>query len=394
MYATRSILTVLAATLMITALASCQDAQSDTSAQTIPEKSPQIQSETPQKTPTEPAPVQPKTTKPTPAEPKTAPVKDDSKPGPILTVENNTHDFGKSGPSKRLNCEYSFKNTGTETLKIIKLQTTCGCTLPKIVGGEKMADKSTLFKPGESGKVTLVFTTPNFEGPVTKHLYIISDDKENPRFELIIKATIEFSVVTTPKSFNLSLKKENAGLSPITIKSKDGKPFAITGFSTMRNAITAKYDRKEKATQFTINPQVDMTKLQQAMNGNITINIDHPDTRIVRISYNTKPLFSINRPVIIIQRAEPNKAVTKDALIISNYGGKVEIESIDESKGYAKITKQESLGDRIKLQITITPPPKKAPTSRTFLDKITIKLKGSDTPLVVNVSGYYTRSRK
>ncbi len=379
MSATRSLLAVLAGTLILTLLASCQKSHIqettiiDSSTAAVPDK------------------PQPK---PVAVKPKPKPVKVESGLKPALQVENDSHDFGKSGPAKRLNCEYSFKNAGTAPLVITKIQSTCGCTIPKIKGGKLLKDKSTVFEPGQSGKISLIFTTPNYEGPVTKHLYIISNDPKNPRYELKIKANIEFSVVTTPKSFNLSLKTDNAGIGPITIKSKDGKEFSILGFSSMRNAITAEFNRTKKATEFTIYPKVDLTKLQQAMRGSITININHPETSVIRIAYSAKPLFSINRPVIILQRQEPGVKTIKEALILSNYGDKVEIESIDYTKGYAKVIKQETVGDRgdrVMLVIEITPPAKRMVNSRTFLDKIHFKIKGMDAPLTCNISGYYTR---
>ena len=165
-----------------------------------------------------------------------------------------------------------------------------------------------MYKPGEEGRINLIFTTPNHPGPVTKHLYLVSNDPKNPRFELLIKADIELSIVNTPKSYEFSLCDGKLDISPIIIQSKDGKPFSIRSFSSIRNAITADFDRTEKATEFKIIPKVDIAKLKQARNGNITINISHPETSIIRIPYTAPKIVDINRPVVILQQAETGQS--------------------------------------------------------------------------------------
>ena len=80
--------------------------------------------------------------------------------------------------------------------------------------------------------------------------------------------------------------------------------------------------------------------------------------------------------------------------MINNCGNNIVIESIKSEKGYAKVTKQENLGNRVKLEITITPPPKATERTRYFLDTLTIKVKGITEPVTSKISGYYTRTLK
>ena len=129
MFATRLTLTVLASVILMAILAGCQDAQTNNGTSepttTIITEKPKPQPQPADPKPSKPKPIDTGKTKPITSSPKTS-----AKTGPVLTVEKDTHDFGKSGPSKRLKCEYKFKNTGTSDLTITNIQITCGCTEP------------------------------------------------------------------------------------------------------------------------------------------------------------------------------------------------------------------------------------------------------------------------
>ena len=353
MRATHKILTIATFAFLVILASSCQEAQSP------PTK--------PQQEITAPKPVTPQPAAPKPAKSQPKPITvDPAKGQPKIEVENPVLDFGKTGPSKKHKGQYKFKNIGTATLKIKEVKPTCGCQIVKLT--------KKIYEPGESGTINLTFTSPSHEGSVSKYLYIISNDPENPRFELTVKATVELVIITEPKDLKLSLKTENGGIVPITIKSKDGSLFAITNVSTIKKTITADFDPKKKATQFTLNPIVDLDKLILNPTGSITINLNHPDTRIIRVQYVAPPIVNIRGQRIIVQNAAPGKEIIKDVLILSNYNEEIDIESADEMKGIISVAKKEVLSNRIKLKVKIVPPPKASPAARRFSDRIKVKL--------------------
>ena len=330
-----------------------------------------------------PEPIAPQPAKPKPAKPQPKPITVDPVKGqPKIEVENPVLDFGKTGPSKKHKGQYKFKNVGTATLKITQVKSTCGCSVPQL--------KKKSYEPGESGVINLTFTTSAHEGVISKFLYIVSNDPENPRFELIVKATVELVIITEPKDLKLSLKTENGGIVPITIKSKDGSLFAITNVSSIQKTITADFDPKKKASEFTFTPIVDLDKLTLNPRGSITINLNHPDTRIIRIPYVAKPLVTIRGQRAIIQNAEPGKEIFKDILIISNYNDDIDIEFADEMKGIISVAKKEVLSNRIKLKVKIVPPPKASPATRLFSDRLKVKLTNG-YEFTVTCSGWYKK---
>ncbi|MCK5565034.1 MAG: DUF1573 domain-containing protein [Planctomycetes bacterium] len=310
---------------------------------------------------------------------KTAPIAKPVK-APKVQVENPVVDFGVMGPNKRKTGKYNFKNVGQGILKITKIRSTCGCTVPDPVKKE--------YAPGESGTIAITYRSSTRKGVESKHLYIESNDPENPKFELTVKANIKLSIEATPIRLGLSTRQK-AIVPPITIKSKDGKPFAIRSFSCTKGVISAKFDSTVSALEFVLEPIVDYEKLKDNLRGVIKIAVTHPFTKEVSIPYVTKAEFEVTRPRIIIQNAEPGQTIKKDLWITSNYQQMAEVETITIEKGHIEIASKENNGNDLKIVIDITVPPKKG-KSRYFSDTVDIKLK-TGQKFKVRCNGFYKR---
>jgi len=306
---------------------------------------------------------------------------------PIIKVENPVHDFGEIRPKSAHRGIFKFKNIGDGILNISRIQSTCGCTIPKL--------KKKEYAPGESGEVKVTYTSPVAEGKITpKKLYILSNDPKNKKAPLTIKATVVLAVNFNPKRLSLKLKTEDQAVEPIFIKSKDGKPFSIKSFKSTNNAITASFDPNETSTEFTLQPEINIKVLKKRTRGNIAIAITHPDTKQIHILFEALPLFKVSRPALVIRDAEAGVAITREVSVLSNYGEPIEIksESLSSTKGYIKEIGRAQIENGITLTLQVTPPQMTNSKTRTFRDKLTITLK-DDSELTVSCTGIYKRNK-
>ena len=332
--------------------------------------------------------VTPKTLRPSKAQPEATTGKEATKPetadgpAPMLKVENPVHNFGVIAPGGKHTCEYRFKNTGTATLVISQIKSTCGCAVPQL--------KKKTYEPGESGVVKATYTASTRPANIEKHLYIVSNNPGKPQFELTIKAKIEVNFTISPTVMNLSLREDNAGAVAITVKSKDGKPFSIRSFNSTGNIIAVDLDSAAKSSEFVFTPKVDVKKLAQTLNGSIVVNVAGAGNAQLTARFASKSLYEVSNPRIIIQDAKPGQAIVREVLVMSNYEDSVEIESISSENQYMKVIEQEKIGNRIQLKIEIVPPPQTAATRRYLTDKLNIRLKTGDL-LTINCTGWYAR---
>jgi len=161
--------------------------------------------------------------------PKAAP--DANNISPRVSFEKTVCDLGDVGQGTKNTCEFKFTNTGSADggLKIGKISRTCGCTVFELDRKE--------YAPGRTGTIRVSYIAGKSTALMQKHIYVPSNDKDNPKVKLTIKARVVQMVEVAPQKLQLSLKKENAGIPDIRLASKDGKPFSIKGFKSTNNCI-------------------------------------------------------------------------------------------------------------------------------------------------------------
>ncbi len=304
--------------------------------------------------------------------------------GPRIAFERTVHDFGEVAPSSTNTCQFEFKNTGDAVLKILKIRSTCGCTVPTL--------KKKTYGPGESGSITVKYHAGSYAGKFAKSIYVSTNDPNNKRVPLHVKGVIVKKVKAEPARLQLMLKGDNAGIVPITVSSVDGEPFAITSFSATSGAITAEFDKSEKKSKFTLEPQVDLSKLRRATRGTIRIGVNHPQCKMIYVPFTVVPRFETQPRSIIIRDAEPNKPVVRKGVwVLNNYDEQFEVESTSSQKGTIKVLSMEKgeHNNGYKFTLEITPPPRDDDRRRRiFTDVLFVQIK--DGPKIrIDCRGLY-----
>lgn len=286
-----------------------------------------------------------------------------------ITFENEVLDFGQVRPGTNNIGELKFTNTGKSLLKITEVERCCGVSAK--------VDK-TQYKPGQSGALRITYPAGSRPGVIKRIVYVNSNDKINPRIPLTIEAEIVMNVNWEPKTIKLSPEMENAGCPQIIIKSIDGtKKFSIKRFISTGNCINADIDPSVQATEFTIQPKVDTSKLTQNSRGNININLVYADqnepSNIITIQFNATERFSIAPRSLVMFYSNPQKPVAKTLKITRNYGDDFEIENVSSKAGHVKVLEQENIEDGFQFKLEITPEP--VDEEGRFKDTLIITLK-------------------
>ncbi len=306
--------------------------------------------------------------------------------GPFAHIkfDNTVHDFCEVSPDSMNNCTFKFKNTGPGKLTITETRGTCKCTVPELAKKE--------YAPGESGEINVQFRAPAYAGPTTQSIHVSSNDPENPRTELVIKASVISKVRITPDVMNLSLVDvNNAGAVPVTIKSVDNERFAILSVESQGGVFTVAFDPNNISDTHTLYPKVNIDNLRRYLGGYLVFNINHPSSKFVRVQYSCLKEFEASPSVIIIRDAEVGKPQTRTIYLVSNYNLPIEIEPVASEKGIVNVTAQEKTENRFKIDVEITPPPREGQT-RIFSDTLHIKIKNKEE-ITIPCRGFYKVSR-
>ena len=308
-----------------------------------------------------------------------AAVVDPNKPGPRIKFDKTVIDFGKVGPETKSEGEIKITNTGVDTLKIAKVEQCCGVAT-RLDGYE--------YAPGESGTLKVIYNASAEIGSFKGDVFVKSNDNSNPTAKLTVKCEIVPKIACKPEGLRLFLDEENAGCEKVTINSLDDKPFTISAITSTDDCITADFDPEVKSTEFVLEFKVDNEKLEKNPKGRIRIFLTHPEGKVVSISYNVVPKYSVDPQALIVFNAEPLIPVKRKIKVINNYTDDFEIASTESKDNTIKTTNISKIEKGYNLDIEITPQAKEG--NMRFSDVFYINIKGG-LKLAVSCTGYYSR---
>ncbi len=108
---------------------------------------------------------------------------------PRLVVERDLVDLGDVVKGESADVTFEIRNAGSAPLRILDVETTCGCTL---------ASHDEVIAAGQSGKVHITLTTDNLWGSVTRGVTVRSDDPDREEQHLTLRANVVGSVHRLP----------------------------------------------------------------------------------------------------------------------------------------------------------------------------------------------------
>lgn len=97
-------------------------------------------------------------------------------------ADPNQWDFGKVKQGEVLKHDFLLKNETKDLLKIISINTSCGCTVSR-------SDKESL-EPDESTAINVTFNSGKYSGEVKQFIYVHTDNADSPVVKFIIKAEV------------------------------------------------------------------------------------------------------------------------------------------------------------------------------------------------------------
>jgi len=299
-----------------------------------------------------------------------------------IVLDKATCDFGEVGGGSRKTIEVKITNSGKGVLNITRVDACCGCS-PTISKKTVAVGESTVLK------VSCSFTSR--PGTMRRQIYVHSNDPLKPKAPISIKAKIVQKISFEPTLMKLYLDRENAGCPAITLKSLDGKAFAIRQIKATGGAITADFAPSVEAMQFVLEPKVDPNKLTTGLNGYIEIALTHPDVKSAAISFNALARYKLSPPQVILFNAEAGKPINRKIWVLNNYEEAFEIEATSSANGTIEVISDGDIKNGHEFDVKITPP--KQQSNRTmFTDTFTVTIKGGPT-LTVPCRGFYLRLR-
>jgi hypothetical protein len=142
--------------------------------------------------------------------------------GPRITFESKVFEFGKVASGDVVKHEYTFTNTGTETLEITGVRPGCGCTTS--------GNWDRTVEPGKTGKIPVELNSKGFGGDIKKAIQISCNDSSQTNIILEIKGNVwrPFDVSPSYAYFNFAPGNNERQTRVLMIKSHLDEPVTLS----------------------------------------------------------------------------------------------------------------------------------------------------------------------
>ena len=181
---------------------------------------------------------------------------------PVIQFETNFYDLGKLTAPGKVSGVFKFKNTGTALLELAQPDTSCGCTVARVLS-DKLA-------PGQSGEITYTISLDHVMGQVQKEIMVHSNDPKTPEVDLTVQLDYTPLYEMSPMVLRMALPADkDQEEATFTIVRNDGQPLGI------KNIVTS---------QKWVNAVLDSSVAPQASSGQVTVTVHrppHPSSRLI-----------------------------------------------------------------------------------------------------------------
>jgi hypothetical protein len=173
---------------------------------------------------------------------------------PKISVDKTNIDLGVAYNGSIKKARATIKNVGRDTLHILGVSTSCGCTTVK--------RPKDFLRPGESDNVEVEFNSTGFRGKVEKHLEIQSNDPKNPRVGITLTVDVIEELQPVNNASVVWLGTVPVGKTVeqvIGLKNVSGKVITLMGFKSSSPDLTANMSNRTVMPADTIRISIKFT---------------------------------------------------------------------------------------------------------------------------------------
>ena len=257
--------------------------------------------------------------------------------------------------------EFEIKNKGTAPLAVTDVRPACGCTV---------ANYDKVIAPGATGKVKATVKTDHFTGPIAKSIAVFTNDPQNPKLQLVVKAKVQPYVSVLPGFARYNyVQGESVGTIQQTLWADDGSEVNIVSVKPPYDHLQVNYREakederhpKGKGKQWLLDFTLAADSPVGALRDYVEIRIDHPKQKIAKIPISgfVRPRQHITPPKVDFGKLEGASLPLQRTLHFTNFITDTieltEIETGIEGLSAQVVGSTRDVGYRFKLVLTLDP---------------------------------------
>jgi hypothetical protein len=205
--------------------------------------------------------------------------------GPSAVPTEPIKDFDVVPKGEVIRHTFEIQNTGDAPLAIEDVRPACGCTVVQY---------DDVIPPGKTGSVRAEVTTDDFFGPISKSIAVFTNDPQNPKLQLVVKAQIRPFINALP-GYARFLYVQEEMIMPVrqVLWSDDENELKILDATSESDKVKVsfsrmapgdpKFDPEIKTAQWAVDILLDPSSEVGTLREFVDITTDHPRQKTVRL---------------------------------------------------------------------------------------------------------------
>jgi hypothetical protein len=281
---------------------------------------------------------------------------------PKLVVAEPEFNFGEVKAGAEIKHTFVVKNEGTAELLIKTVTPSCGCTA---------SDFTKVIPPGGEGKITLTINTTGFNGAVSKHADVTTNDPQRPRFSLSMTMVIAASslppgrrigslLIAPSDRWSASIPGGSTTEAGIAIYNDGSQPVRITKVTPGGEAFAVSLDTLEDGKRYLLKAKSIATLPLGVHKQLVKLTIEGGEITELPVQLQIEiypPVFATPKEVNFgaLPVSKPGydlSSLAKFAWIKQPRGGGLEIKSVSSTLPFIQVTTDaDSTGQSVRLRI-------------------------------------------
>jgi len=286
---------------------------------------------------------------------------------PVAIIVEPVKDFEVAPQGKVLDATFEIRNAGEAPLEITDVRPACGCT---VVEYDKVV------APGETAKIRAQVETDSFSGAIAKTIAVFTNDPENPKLQLVVKAEIKPYIGVAPGYARFSyVQGEPIGKISQTLWAEDQRDVKVLEVKAPYDHVKVEHHQateeerspKSSGEQWVIDITIDEYSPVGALRDYVVVTTDHPEQKTVQIPISgfVRPRQWVTPEKVELGQLETSVLPATRTFAFTNFiTDEIEIEKVET--GFEAMTAQVEAaprqpGHRFQVTLTLGPEMPKGP---------------------------------
>ena len=209
--------------------------------------------------------------------------------GPHAYFPAPVYDFGTVVVGQVVKHVFVLTNTGSQTLEIKEVKSTCGCTTA--------GAWTRTIEPGKGGTIPVEFHTDHVNGPVTKPVMVTCSDTNQPGLTLELKGVVWHPIVILPAAaaFSGVLDSPTNMYRTIRITNQEDHPLVLSEPKSNQRSLAADLVTNVPGQVYELTIRLVPPLGGGNVFGEITISTSSTNMPVVRV-----PVWAIAQPAVMV----------------------------------------------------------------------------------------------